>query len=341
MKVIESFAATSINEPAAMVDGTRPAPVAGDHDVVVAVTAVSVNPVDTKLRQNLTAAKILGYDAVGTVIHAGALVDNVAVGDRVYYAGTTGRDGSNAEQQVVDARIVAKAPATLTDAAAAALPLTSLTASEVLFEKMGFTNAVNANRGQELLIINGAGGVGSMAIQLAKWAGLTVTATASRPETIAWVKQLGADRVFNHRENLVEQAHAENIDGFDGILILHSTDQYFEQAAQLVKAFGHVASIVENQGPLPLGLLKNKAASFDWEYMFAKTDYQQDLASQGRELAQIATLVDAGALQSTLTKTIADGINAASLRAAHQLVEANKMTGKVVVTGPFNGSVMQ
>ncbi|GEK27824.1 zinc-binding alcohol dehydrogenase family protein [Furfurilactobacillus siliginis] len=341
MKVIRSFAASGIEDAPAMVDATMAAPIAGVQDVVVNVVAVSVNPVDTKLRQNVTdpAGKVFGYDAVGTIAQVGQDVTDFKVGDRVFYAGTTKRDGANAEQQVVDARLIAKAPATLSDAEAAAMPLTSLSAGEVLFEKMGFLFGEGANEGRELLIVNGAGGVGSMAIQLAKWAGLTVTATASRPETIAWVKQLGADRVFNHREDLIAQAKAAAVDAFDGILILHSTDQYFAAAAQLVTAFGHVASIVENVSPLPMGLLKNKAASFDWEYMFAKSDYAVDMAGQGVLLADIAKLVDAGVIKTTLTKTLADGINADSLRAAHQLVEANKMIGKVVVTGPFNGNV--
>lgn len=338
MKVIKSFTASGIEDAPAMVDATRPAPTAGAGDVVVKVTAVSVNPVDTKLRQNVTAAagKIFGYDAVGTIEEVGHDVDDFKVGDRVFYAGTTKRDGANAELQAVDARLIAKAPTTLSDAEAAAMPLTSLTAGEVLFEKMGFLFAEGANDGRELLIING---VGSMAIQLAKWAGLTVTATASRPETIAWVKQLGADRVFNHREDLIAQAKTAGVKAFDGILILHSTDQYFAVAAQLVTAFGHVGTIVENVSPLPMGLLKNKAASFDWEYMFAKSDYGVDMAGQGVLLADIAKLVDAGRIKTTLTKTLTDGINADSLRTAHQIVEANKMIGKIVVTGPFNGNV--
>ncbi|GAB6092156.1 zinc-binding alcohol dehydrogenase family protein [Furfurilactobacillus curtus] len=340
MKIIESFATSTIGDAKAMVDATKSVGEIGANDVLVQVKAVSVNPVDTKLRQGLTdetAPKILGYDATGIVLQAGANVTNVAVNDRVYYAGTKSRDGANAEQQVVDARLVAQAPTTLTDAQAAALPLTSLTAAEVLFEKIGFTAKANANQDQKLLIINGAGGVGSMAIQLAAWAGVQVTATASRAETIDWVKHLGATQVFNHREPLQPQAQAAGIEFFDAILILFNTDAYFETAAQLIKPFGHIASIVGNQRPLALGQIKNKAASFDWEYMFAKSDYQVDLASQGRWLEKIANLMDEHVLKTTLTKAITTGINAQNLRAAHQLVEANQMVGKIVVTGPFNG----
>ncbi|KRL57132.1 zinc-binding alcohol dehydrogenase family protein [Furfurilactobacillus rossiae] len=341
MRVIESFGTQSIDERAAMIDGTRPTPNVGEHDVRVKITAVSVNPVDTKLRQALTSqtvGTILGYDAVGQIAEIGSAVDHFEIGDRVFYAGSTARDGANAEEQAVDARLIAHAPERLTDAEAAALPLTSLTASEVLFTKMGFKMAADANTGQQLLIINGAGGVGSVAIQLAKWAGLTVSATASRPETRDWVKKMGATHIFNHREALAPQVADAGINFFDGILILHSTDQYFETAAKLIKPFGHVASIVENREPLPMGLLKNKAASFDWEYMFAKSDYGVDLSSQGQLLAKIAELADQQILHTTLTTTIDSGINADNLRAAHQLVEANKMVGKVVVTGPFNGS---
>ncbi|HAT54620.1 MAG TPA: alcohol dehydrogenase [Lactobacillus sp.] len=340
MKVIESFGTTSLDEHAAMVDATRPTPVVNAHDLRVAIKAVSVNPVDTKLRQSLTTqtiGKILGYDAVGQVLEIGSQVTDFKVGDRVYYAGTTGRDGANAAEQAVDSRLVAHAPKSLTDTQAAALPLTALTAGEVLFTKMGFDMAANGNAGQQLLIINGAGGVGSIAIQLARWSGLTVTATASRQETRAWVAKMGAHHIINHREALLPQVQGLGVDYFDGILILHSTDHYFETAAKLVKPFGHVASIVENQQPLPMGLLKNKAASFDWEYMFAKSDYQVDLASQGQLLERISQLVDEHAIETTLTTTIDSGINADNLRAAHRLVEENKMVGKVVVTGPFNG----
>lgn len=313
-----------------------PEPVATDNDVVVSVQATSVNPVDTKIRQTTQqrALKILGYDAVGTITQVGDAVTDFQVGDRVFYAGSNQRPGANAEQQLVDARLISRAPESLTDAEAAALPLTMLTAYELLFEKFHQPFAAGANQGKTVLIINGAGGVGSAAIQLAKWAGFTVITTASRPETIAWVQQLGADQVLDHHQDLLAQLGPDAVNNIDDVMILHNTEPYFKTAAQLVKPLGHVGSIVESRQPLPLGLLKDKAASFDWEFMFAKAKYQVDLASQGAFLGKLAQLVDSGAIRSTLTKTLTE-ISPATLQEAHALVEGGHMLGKVVLTAPF------
>lgn len=313
----------------------RAMPVATGQDVLVKVQAVSVNPVDTKVRQvtQQKALRILGYDAVGTITAVGESVTDFTVGQRVFYAGSNQRDGSNQEYQLVDERLIAPAPAQLSDADAAAMPLTLLTAYELLFEKFHHPFAKDANRGKTVLIINGAGGVGSVAIQLAKWAGFTVIATAHRPETVAWVQQMGADRVVDHHEALTTQL-ADVSGRIDAIMILHATEPYFEAAATLVSPLGHVGSIVESRESLPLGLLKDKAASFDWEFMFAKAKYGIDEASQGAILTQLSQLLDAGDLRTTRTETIT-GISTATLKEAHQRVEAGQMVGKLVLTTPF------
>lgn len=308
-------------------------PVPTDHDVLVHVSAVSVNPVDTKVRRatgTADPAKILGYDAVGTVTEIGSAVENFSEGDRVYYAGSNQRAGSNQEYQLVDERIISLAPSNLTDAEAAALPLTLLTAYEMIFEKFGARFKQNGNPDRRILIVNGAGGVGSVAIQLARWSGMEVITTASRSESVDWVKGLGADIVLDHHQDLASQLPADYVNNIDYVMILHDTEPYFETAAQLIKPLGHVGSIVETSEPVALGLLKDKAASFDWEFMFAKAKYGVDMASQGEALRQLADLLDQGLLKTTRTKTI-NGLTADSLYQAHQLVESGRMVGKVVI----------
>lgn len=302
------------------------------QDILVKTLAVSVNPVDTKLRQNPKGIKqphILGFDSVGIITELGEKVTDLAVGDRVIFAGTTKRFGSNSEHQVVDSRITAKLPEDFPIDEMAALPLTFLTAYEALFEKMNLIPEEAANTG-ELLIINGAGGVGSMAIQLAKWAGMTVLATASRKESRAWIKEMGADHLIDHHQNITEQVHKLGFDFVPNILILHSTDQYFNEMAALVAPFGHIASIVETSHEINLRLLKNKAASFDWEYMFAKTDYDFKIESQGEILAKLIQLLQAKKIQSTLTKVL-PGFSPETFFRAHQMIEDDQMIGKLVI----------
>ncbi len=339
MKAVGYYKGLPITDSASFQDVLVEKPQPQANDLLVKVLAVSVNPVDTKIRQSTpeqTQVKIIGYDAVAEVVALGTAVKDYQVGQRVYYAGTTQRPGSDAEFQLIDARLVALAPEKLTVNQAAALPLTALTAYELLFEKMGLIPVKNANNGKSLLVINGAGGVGSLAIQLAKWAGLTVIATAS-PKNHAWLKELGADYAVDYHQDLRQQITTLGFDLLDNIVILHSTARYFDLAADLIGPFGHVGSIVGSTERLALAKLKNKSASFDWEYMFAKTDYDYQVASQGAILKQIAKLLDQGVLRTTLTQTITAGINATTMKKAHAIVEANAMVGKLVVTGPFNG----
>lgn len=301
-------------------------------DVLVEVHAISVNPVDTKLRQSASTDqwRVLGFDAVGKIIECGSDVSDFSIGDMIMYSGTEKRAGSYAKHQVVDSRIVANIPKNISIEEAAALPLTSITAYEVLFEKLGLIPEENGNLDENILIVNGAGGVGSIAIQLAKWAGLNVLATASRPETSQWIKQMGADISLDHRKDLVEQMRELNLTEMKRILLLHSTDYYFESMAHFLAPFGHLASIVETTEPVNLSILKNKSASFDWEFMFAKTNYDYQIDSQGEILKTIAQLIDDKKIVSTHTTTL-EGLSSQTIFEAHRLLETNRTLGKIVI----------
>ncbi|WEV36179.1 zinc-binding alcohol dehydrogenase family protein [Lactobacillus sp. ESL0677] len=305
-----------------------------NHDLLVKVEGVSVNPVDLVVRQSLRKKvkqpKVIGYDAVGVVTSIGNKVDNFKIGDRIFYAGALKRAGSNSEYQLVDEHIVAKVPQELTDAEVAAMPLTSLTAYEALFEKMQLTFNVLDNKGKTILIINGAGGVGSIAIQLAHLAGLTVIATASRPETRQWCLKLGADYVVNHRKDLCKEVQKIGFKDVDCILELNNIDQHWNEMAEIIKPDGIICSITENKQPIDLQKLTRKRVTFVWEWMFSKTYYHVNEASQGKILSQIASLLANQTIKSTVTTTLAP-INATNLRKAHKMVQSGHMIGKVVV----------
>jgi NADPH2:quinone reductase len=335
MTMMNAIGATTDQQ---LIDLQLPKPVASANRVLVQVESVSVNPVDTKLKEmvnDTTAPKILGYDAVGRVVETGDEVTKFKVGDRVFYAGSTQVAGSNAEYQLVDERLASLAPRSLSVAEAAAMPLTALTAYELLFEKMPFVGKANQNQKRTLLIINGAGGVGSIMSQLAHWAGITVLATSS-PQNFDWLKQNDVDYPLDYHGDLLQEIHHLGYESLDGIAILYNPEDYFDLAAELVKPFGHIGSIVGSPVDLPLYKIKNKAASFDWEYMFAKSDADYNVNSQGKILQLVARLLDQGVLTSTLTQVKSDGINAKSLTEAHRLVEQGDVHGKLVLTGEFN-----
>ncbi|MFD1429105.1 zinc-binding alcohol dehydrogenase family protein [Lacticaseibacillus mingshuiensis] len=325
-----------LSDPASLQLITVPDEQPQPHDLLVQVAGFSINPVDTKRRQNApatTTPQIVGYDAVGTVIARGAEVLDFAIGDRVLYAGTTRRAGSYQEQQLIDSRLVAKAPSALSDADAAALPLVSLTAWELLFEKMGFIPEADANVGKTLLVINGAGGVGSLLTQLANWAGLTVIATAS-PVNHDWLIAHGVALALDYHSNLETALAENNIQQVDGVTILYAPAPYFELACKLVAPFGHIATIVTPDRPLPVALLKDKAASFDLEYMFTKSDFSWEITSQGKILTRIAELAGTGKLNASVTRHY-DTRTLESLRDATARSEAGHQAGKIVLTGPF------
>ena len=338
MKAIGFKKHLKIDDPESLIDFEMKKPTAKGHDLLVKVNAVSVNPVDIGVRKGghsvLKTPKVIGWDACGVVEEVGSKVSLFKPGDRVFYAGSFIRSGSDGEYQLVDERIVGHAPETLKDNEAAAMPLTSLTAYEALFEQMDLTwNQENKNNQHKtILIINGAGGVGSVATQLAHLAGLTVIATASRPDSIKWTQDHGADYVVNHREDLVKQVRKLGFKYVDYILELKDLDGHWKEMCELIKPEGHIVSITENHRPINLRLLTKKKAHFSWEWMYTKSYYQtDDMITQHDILDKIAQMLDSGNLRCTMTKSLIP-LNATNLRKAHKLVESGHMTGKVVVS---------
>jgi len=326
-----------IDDPESLLDLQLERPVPEGRDLLVRVEAVSVNPVDTKVRaprpQIEPTPRVLGYDAAGVVEAVGAEVTGFKRGDAVYYAGDITRPGSNAQLQLVDERIVARKPATLDFAQAAALPLTAITAWELLFERMGYAFE-GGGAGRSLLVIGGAGGVGSIAIQLGRLAGFTVIATASREETVAWCREMGAHHVIDHRQPLAPQLQALGLDGVDAALNLADTDRYWTQLGEVLLPQGHVGLIVEPTGALRIGdPYKAKCIGIHWELMFARPRFRTpDMGEQGRILTRVAALVDAGQLRGTLRETLSP-INAANLREAHRRLESGRSIGKLALAG--------
>lgn len=338
MKAVGLTRYLPIDHAESLLDIELAIPDVSGRDLLVHVHAIAVNPVDTKVRKPKdkveSSPKILGWDAAGEVIAVGPDCTLFKAGDQVFYAGDITRSGCNAEYQLIDERIVGHMPKSLSYSQAAALPLTTITAWEALFERLGIALDPAQNKGRNLLIIGGAGGVGSIAIQLAsKLAGISVIATASRPETTQWVKDWGADYVINHQLDLVPQVQALDIGELDYIFCCNNTDAYFPVMAELIKPQGRICSIVETALPVDLDLLKNKSASFVWELMYTRSMYQTpDMIQQHHILERVATLVDAGTLSTTLNKTLSP-INAANLRLAHAELEAGNTIGKIVLSG--------
>lgn len=337
MKAVALTRYLPIDDPQSLVDVELPQPAPGANDLLVQVEAVSVNPVDTKLRapkpQVEAQPRVLGYDAAGVVAAAGANVRGFAPGDRVYYAGDVTRPGSNAQFQLVEAGLVAHMPKSLDFAHAAALPLVGITAWELLFQRMPFAPE-HGGDGKSLLVIAGAGGVGSIAIQLARHAGFNVIATASRPETAAWCRAMGAQHVVNHREALAPQLAVLGLAQVDAVLNLADTDRYWETLGELLAPQGHVGLIVEPRGALRIGdPYKSKCLGIHWEFMFARAKFRTpDMAEQGAILARLAALVDAGVVKSVHRETLGT-INAAHLREAHRRLESGATIGKLVLAG--------
>jgi zinc-binding alcohol dehydrogenase family protein len=297
------------------------------------VEAISVNPVDTKRRHSAHTrggSEVLGWDAAGTVEAVGAAVTLFKPGDRVFYAGSLLRPGSNSELQLVDERIVGPWPVGLSAAEAAAIPLTGLTASESLFERLGIS-ILSPESEKSLLIIGGAGGVGSIAIQLAKIAGLRVVATASRPDSISWCRGLGADEVVSHEA--IRKAEGKDAESqFDYILNTQDTAEYWEATARLIRPEGKICSIVESKVPVDLTLLMGKSASFTWELMFTKSLFGQHLIRQHLTLSLLSRFLERSALRSTLSQTLGK-ISPRGLEQGHALLESRKAVGKVVLGG--------
>ena len=335
MKAVALKAYLPIQNPESLLDVHLEKPTPVDRELLVAVEAISVNPVDTKVRAPKSKIeadfRVLGWDAVGTVVATGPNASLFKTGDQVYYAGSIARPGSNSEFHTVDERIVGSKPASLSNAQAAALPLTAITAWEGLFDRLRISQD-KQSKPKTLLIIGGAGGVGSIAIQLAKaLTNVQVIATASRSETIEWCKSLGADLVVDHSASLVEQVRANNIQHVDYIFCLNNTDQHWQAIAELIKPQGHICSIVELSGQVDLNLLKNKSVSFSWELMFTRALFEtDDMIEQHHLLNRIAELVDSGAIKTTLNQVLSP-INAENLRSAHAQLESGRTVGKLVL----------
>ena len=322
-----------LDDANALVEMELPRPQPGPRDLLVAVRAVSVNPVDTKLRAGVavTEPRTLGFDAVGHVAEVGSEVSLFKKGDEVFYAGSILRPGSNAEFQLVDERIVGHKPRSLDDAHAAALPLTAITAWELLFDRLGV--AEGGGEGESILIIGAGGGVGSILVQLARrLTRLNVIGTASREDTARWVRELGAHHVIDHGKPLAAQLAALGITTIDHVAGLTHTADYYEQIVEILKPQGRFG-IIDDPATLDAMKLKRKAISLHWESMFTRSMFETpDMIRQHELLNRVAALIDDGTLRTTLGENVGT-INAANLRQAYKLVASHKARGKLVLAG--------
>jgi len=336
MRAIGYTKSLPIDDPQSLVDLDLPKPEATGRDLLVEVKAVSVNPVDTKIRQNRAdpdgKPQVLGWDAAGIVVAVGPDVTKFAVGDAVFYAGAIDRPGTNAEYHLVDERIVGHKPQSLDWAQAAALPLTSITAWETLFDRLDVRKPV-PGAANAILIIGGAGGVGSITIQLARQlTDLTIIATASRDETRGWVEDLGAHHVIDHRKPLAEQVDALGLGAPAYVFSTTHTDEHIAEIATLLAPQGRLA-LIDDPKTLDIAPLKQKSLSVHWELMYTRSLFQTpDMGEQGRLLDEVAALVDAGTIRTTLAENFGR-IDAANLRRAHERIESHTAKGKIVLEG--------
>jgi len=340
MKAIGYQKSLPITESASLLDIELPQPIAKGHDLLVSVKTIAVNPVDYKIRENVEPEpnehKVLGWDAVGEVIATGNDVKSFKPGDMVYYAGDLTRQGSNAEYQLVDERLVGHKPKSLSDAEAAALPLTAITAWEMLFEHLKIQQHAPGHITQTdevILVVGAAGGVGSIMLQLAAvLTGSTVIATASRKSSQQWVKSLGADYVIDHTQALKPQIDALNIGPVTHVASLNATDTYLDSYVELLAPFGRIA-LIDDPESLDVLKLKPKSLSLHWEFMFTRSMFQTpDMIEQGQLLNRLSGLVDEGLIQTTVAKNLGK-ITADNLKLAHAELASGKSIGKIVLEG--------
>lgn len=335
MRAVAYQTPLAIDQPSALMDVELPPPVARGRDLLVEIKAISVNPVDTKIRKSVQPEagqyKVLGWDAAGVVVAAGAEVSQFKVGDEVFYAGDLTRAGSNSQLHLVDERLVGLKPRTLSFEQAAALPLTSITAWEALFDRLNLDSLAAAESGS-ILLIGGAGGVGSIAIQLLRaLTPLNIIATASRPESQAWCQQLGAHVVLDH-QSLIEQFQARQLPAPRYVFSTTHTEQHLAAISDIIAAQGALV-LIDDPELLDIRLLKRKSVAIHWEFMFTRSMFQTaDMSAQGKLLNDIAQQVDAGKIQSTLHQHFGT-INAENLKKAHALLESNQTIGKIVLSG--------
>ena len=331
--VAYTHAGLSPDDARSLVDIDLDIPTPGPRDLRVAVKAVAVNPVDAKVRRNAAteSPRVLGFDAVGVVDAVGSEVTLFQPGDEVYYAGAIDRAGSNAEYQLVDERIVGRKPSSLDDASAAALPLTAITAWELLFDRLRI--AEGTGEGQTLLVIGAAGGVGSILVQLARQlTGVTIIGTASRPETADWVRELGAHHVIDHSQPLAEEIKRLGLPPVDYVISLNQSDHHFDQIVELIAPQGKFA-LIDDPEEIDVRKLKGKSVSLHWELMFTRSLFQTpDMIKQHELLDELARLVDAGTIKTTVAERFGK-IDAANLKRAHALLESNTARGKIVLEG--------
>jgi zinc-binding alcohol dehydrogenase family protein len=332
---VKAIGYTQIGGPEVLTDITIEKPGAGPRDLVVQVKAISVNPVDTKVRKGAAPqdgqAKVIGYDAAGIVVEVGSEVSLFKVGDEVFYCGTINRQGTNSEFHAVDERIVGRKPTSLSFAEAAALPLTALTAWELLFDRLRVPYGAKT-LGGAILVINGAGGVGSILIQLARrLTGLTVIASTSRPETKDWVSKMGSHHVVNHRKALDVEVRALGINHVEYVAGLTDTDKHLSEIVEIIAPQGSLSLI--DDGSLDIGKLKPKSVTVSWEMVFTRPLFETpDMIRQHQILNEVSALLDAGVLKTTMTTDFGP-INADNLKKAHEHLETGKTIGKVVLNG--------
>lgn len=333
MKAVACRAPLPIEHPDSLVDLELPEPLPRGHELLVEVRAIAVNPVDTKVRRSLEPGepRVLGWDAAGVVRQVGEAVTLFRPGDRVWYAGALERPGCNAELQCVDERLAGPMPEALDFAAAAALPLTAITAWELLFDRLGLQEG--GHQGQTLLVVGAAGGVGSILLQLARQlTGLTLIGSASRPNTLAWVEDMGAHHVIDHSRPLSEELQRLGLPQVDYLVSLNHTQAHFPEIARVMAPQGRFG-LIDDPGPLDIRLLKEKSVSLHWEFMFTRSRFATpDLIAQHRLLARLAGLVQKGRIRSTRTGHFGP-ICAAGLKRAHALLESGRAQGKIVLEG--------
>lgn len=331
MKIITAKSGSNAQDKDAFMLNEQPIPNPGKQDLLVRILAIGMNPVDTKVRQRMETDSVLGWDAYGIVEKTGDEVTGFNPGDKVYYAGDITRPGCESEYHLVDFRIVSKAPETLSAEDAVAMPLTSITAWEGLFERLGFTAEKGGNTGKSILIIGGAGGVGSVAIQLARWAGLTVFATASRPDTVDWCKKLGAKFILNHRNPLGEELKAVGADFVDAIFCTTQMEAHWNAMAECIRPQGRIVFIDDPADALDITIFKFKSVSISWEFMYTRSMFKtDDMKEQGKLLSAVASLLDDGTLVTTRRKTW-NGLTPENIQAMHIKQESGTMMGKQVL----------
>lgn len=336
MKAVGYQKSLPVTDAKSLVDVELPKPAPAGRDLLVRVQAVSVNPVDTKMRMRAEPPagewRVLGWDAAGVVQAAGPDAKLFKTGDSVFYAGTLNRQGTNSEYHLVDERIVGPKPKSLSNAEAAALPLTAITAWETLFDRLDVKKTV-PGAANAILVVGGAGGVGSIAIQLARaLTDLTVIATASRPETAAWVKQLGAHHVVDHGKPLAAEVARLGLGAPAFVFSTTQTDRHFDQIVEVIAPQGRFG-LIDDPDLIDMRKLKRKSASLHWEFMFTRSMFDTaDVLEQNKLLTEVSRLVDAEKIKTTLGDTFGT-INAANLRRAHALIESGKAKGKIVLEG--------